>query len=114
MPTRTTVLRHVTSDPAFEALHDRARQAMGDALAEDCLRIADDAANDSSDPQAVNRAKLQVETRKWLASKLFPHRFGDVVRNELSGPAGGPIAVKQIEDSTPSSLSDLTRLGGAV
>jgi hypothetical protein len=90
MPTRTTVLRHVTSDPAFEALYDRARQAMGDALAEDCLRIADDATNDASDPQAVNRAKLQVDTRKWLASRLFPHRFG------------GPIAVKQVEDSTPS------------
>jgi hypothetical protein len=29
MPTRTTVLRHVTSDPAFEALYDRARQASG-------------------------------------------------------------------------------------
>jgi hypothetical protein len=45
---------------------------------------------------------LKVDTRKWLASKLFPRQFGDVVRNEVSSPAGGPIAVKQIEDSTPS------------
>jgi hypothetical protein len=34
--------------------------------------------------------------------KLFPHRFGDVVRSEVSGLGGGPIAVKQIEVSTPS------------
>jgi hypothetical protein len=102
MPTRTTVLTWVTTDPAFEALYDRARQAMGDALAEQILEIADDASADLSDPQSVNRAKLKVDTRKWLASKLFPRQFGDVVRNEVSGPAGGPIAVKQIEDSTPS------------
>jgi hypothetical protein len=102
MPTRTTVLTWVTTDPAFEALYDRARQAMGDALAEQILEIADDTSTDLSDPQSVNRAKLKVDTRKWLASKLFPHRFGDVVRNEVSGPAGGPVAVKQIEDSTPS------------
>jgi hypothetical protein len=102
MPTRTTILRRVTSDPAFEALYDRARQAMGDALAEQILEIADDASTDLSDPQSVNRAKLKVDARKWLASKLFPRQFGDVVRNEVSGPAGGPIAVKQIEDSTPS------------
>jgi hypothetical protein len=72
MPTRTTVLRHVTSDPAFEALYDRARQAMGDALAEDCLRIADDATNDASDPQAVNRAKLQVENAQVAREQIVP------------------------------------------
>ena len=55
--------------------------------------------NDLSDPQSVNRAKLKVDTRKWLASKLFPRQFGDVVRSETSGPAGAPI---QIEDNTPS------------
>lgn len=99
MPTRTTVLVWVTTEPEFERLYDRARQAMGDALAEQILEIADDASTDMSDPQSVNRAKLKVDTRKWLASKLFPRQFGDVVRNEVSGPAGGPI---HIEDSTPS------------
>jgi hypothetical protein len=68
-------------------------------LAEQILEIADDASTDLSDPQSVNRAKLKVDTRKWLASKLFPRQFGHVVRNEVSGPAGAPI---QIEDSTPS------------
>jgi hypothetical protein len=103
MPSRVTVLRQVTADPAFEALYDRARQAMGDALAEQILEIADDASMDMSDPQSVNRAKLKVDSRKWLASKLFPRQFGDVVRNELSGPDGGKIQVhQQIEDSTPA------------
>jgi hypothetical protein len=102
MPTRTAVLTWVTTDPAFEALYDRARQAMGDALAEQILEIADDASNDLSDPQSVNRAKLKVDTRKWLASKLFPRQFGDVVRNEVSGANGGPIAVhQQVIDHTP-------------
>jgi hypothetical protein len=102
MPTRTTVLTWVTTDPDFKRLYDRARQAMGDALAEQILDIADDSSMDLSDPQSVNRAKLKVDSRKWLASKLFPRQFGDVMRNELSGPAGGPIPVMQIEDSTPA------------
>jgi hypothetical protein len=33
---------------------------------------------------------------------LFPRQFGDVVRNELSGPSGAPIQVHAIEDSTPA------------
>jgi hypothetical protein len=48
MPTRTTVLTWVTTDPDFERLYDRARQAMGDALAEQILEIADDASTDLS------------------------------------------------------------------
>jgi hypothetical protein len=50
----------------------------------------------------IQRSKLRYEARRWLASKIFPKQYGDRNVTEVSGPAGGPIAVKQIEDSTPS------------
>jgi len=35
--------------------------------------------------------RLRVDSRKWLASKLAPKKYGEKVSAELSGPDGGPI-----------------------
>lgn len=50
-----------------------------DALAEDILEIADDKTADA------NRSRLQVDTRKWLMSKIAPKRFGEKQQIEQSG-----------------------------
>lgn len=42
-----------------------------DALAEEILELADDR---NADP---SRSRLQVDTRKWLMSKIAPKRFGE-------------------------------------
>jgi hypothetical protein len=39
----------------------------------------------------VDRSRLMMDARKWLASKLAPKKYGDKVAAELSGPDGGPI-----------------------
>lgn len=50
----------------------RARETSADILAEDALRIADEATHDD------DRAKrLQVSTRQWLAGKLNRARYGE-------------------------------------
>lgn len=36
-------------------------------------------------------ARLVMDARKWMASKLFPRQWGDRVTNELTGPNGGPV-----------------------
>jgi hypothetical protein len=115
MPNRVTVLRWVANDvEGFAALYDRAREMQAHSMAEDILDIADDGRNDWMRANAANdagwvlngeniqRSKLRYEARRWLASKIFPKQYGDRNVTEVSGPAGGPIAVKQIEDSTPS------------
>ena len=53
----------------------KARKLKAEKLAEDALDIADMA--DESSATAVNKARLQVDTRKWMASKLDPDNFGD-------------------------------------
>lgn len=53
----------------------RARKLKAEKLAEDALEIADEA--DGSSNSAVGKARLQVETRKWMAGKLDPDNFGE-------------------------------------
>lgn len=59
-----------------------ARKLKAEKLAEDALEIADGA--DESSSSSVNKARLQVDTRKWLASKLDPEAFGDKANTEIN------------------------------
>lgn len=50
---------------------------------EEILEIADDTSQDQLvdshgkvNHQAINRARLKIDTRKWLASKLVPKTYG--------------------------------------
>jgi hypothetical protein len=54
----------------------------------------------------VQAAKLQVDTRRWLASKLLPERFGERAALELTG-AGG-------KDLIPENQTDPARLAAAI
>lgn len=53
----------------------RARRLKAEKLAEDALEIADNV--DETTIGGVNKARLQVETRKWMASKLDPEGYGE-------------------------------------
>lgn len=37
--------------------------------------------------------RIEVDARKWFASKFLPKQFGDKVQQEVSGPDGGPVSV---------------------
>jgi hypothetical protein len=39
----------------------------------------------------VAKARLQIDTRKWVACKLLPRRYGERVSAEMTGANGGPI-----------------------
>ncbi|MBX7259950.1 MAG: hypothetical protein K1Y02_26585 [Candidatus Hydrogenedentes bacterium] len=76
-PPRSTIMRWVTEDVhGFAERYARARETALDVMAEDILIIADDH-NLRFDPAQVQAAKLRVDTRKWLLSKLAPKKYGD-------------------------------------
>ncbi len=77
-----------------------------DALAEDILEIADEEDAD------VNRARLRVDTRKWLMSKIAPKRFGDKKTHELTGANGGPIQTVDLSNATEEQLNALEAIFG--
>lgn len=90
MPSKTTVFSWLRKYPEFLNQYTRAKEESADALTDEMLDIADDGANDYTteinqngeeykkvDKDHIQRSRLRIETRKWLASKLKPKKYGD-------------------------------------
>lgn len=87
MPAQSTIMAWLDgSRPEFSEQYARAREAQADKLAEEALQIADDGRSDTyvdgdgnvkTDTEVIQRSKLRVDTRKWLASKMAPKKYGD-------------------------------------
>jgi hypothetical protein len=107
MPSVRTVLRWLREDKdGFCAQYARAKEEQADFMIEEMIEIADDGSNDlmtvqrgedsyeMENKEVTGRSKLRVETRKWVASKLKPKKYGDKIDVEHTGKDGGPIETK--------------------
>lgn len=74
MPARGTVYRWLIENADFQDQYARAREKQADYFAEEIIEIADSAEAESA---AVSKAKLQIDARKWAASKIAPKKYGD-------------------------------------
>lgn len=84
-----TIFRWLDDNGEFSKQYARAKELQADYLAEEMLDIADDTKSDTQkvkrngkmeeveNTEWINRSKLRVETRKWIASKLKPKKYGD-------------------------------------
>ena len=110
VPTYSQVMRWIDEDEVLRDRYARAKEAQADFMADEMLDIADDGRNDWMKRQQANgesvdvlnneviqRSKIRIDTRKWLASKLKPKKYSEKLQTEHSGPDGGPIAYKKIE-----------------
>ncbi|MEN9932976.1 MAG: hypothetical protein RIS17_1549 [Pseudomonadota bacterium] len=83
LPGWTTFNKRLASDAEFAARYARAREVQADKLFDECLQIADqyDAAQEKLEggTDHINRARLRIDTRKWMAGKLRPKVYGDKV-----------------------------------
>lgn len=85
MPAVRTVSHWKEADAAFLADFTRARDEGFDALAAQCMEIADDERHDwqlskkspITNEVAIIRARLRVETRLKLLAKWDPKRYGE-------------------------------------
>lgn len=97
-----TFILWVSEDAELAEQYVRAREALLEKMADDTLEIADEPVgttdNGSTDSGAVAKQKLQVETRKWLLSKLAPKKYGDKVA--VVGGDDGDSPVKHKVDVT--------------
>jgi hypothetical protein len=78
MPSRETVYVWLADDHEFSDRYARAREEQADYYADEIIDIAD-AAKDA------NLARLQIDARKWKASKLQPKKYGDKIDLNHSG-----------------------------
>lgn len=91
LPSKFTVNLWRFRHPEFSAQYAQAKLMQADLLAEECLDIADDDSNDIKigpdgfeicNTEFIARARLRVDTRKWLAAKLLPKQYGSVVEDK--------------------------------
>jgi hypothetical protein len=130
MPSRPTVLRWLEDNAGFRDRYARAREQLMDWYSEEILRIAFDDSGDLilngdrpiAGHHVVQRARLKVDTVKWVMSKLHPGRYGDrpaidaddgkqitfswIKSDPVVEPA--PAPPKQIEYKRPELPADLT------
>ena len=64
---------YLHSQPIWSAKLETAKKMRAAAFADAALHLADGVA---PDPNAINKAKLQIETRKWLAGIDDPEGYG--------------------------------------
>jgi hypothetical protein len=70
MPSATTVHKWLCNHSKFAEQYARARIDQADTLADEMVHIAD------TEPDA-NRARVRIDARKWVASKLKPKKYGE-------------------------------------
>lgn len=89
------------AEPSIGERYARAREMRLGILVEEILEISDASNLDTKlvegkivvDGETVNRARLRVDARKGLLSKLMPKVYGDKITTEHRGIDGKPIEI---------------------
>jgi len=91
--------------PSFTALYHQCQSMRAELLVEQIIEIADDK---YADPMSVRN---RVDARKWYASKMVPHRYGERIDISVSATVdirGALQAAKDraaaVRDITPQAL----------
>lgn len=112
MPHRVTVNIWRRKYPEFRSMYAQAKCEQLEFLAEEILEIADDARNDwmehhdrntgesswKLNGEHVQRSRLRIDTRKWLACKLVPRVYGDS-NNNNSNPSDTFNKIRELVNS---------------
>ena len=60
----------------------------------------------------IAHKRVQIDTRKWMLSKMLPKVYGDKVTQEHTGADGGPIAIAAVDlkNLSDEELENMNRL----
>jgi len=96
MPSKVNINIWRRTYPEFRTLYAQAKCEQIEFLIEDILEIADDGTNDWMEykdkqndcigwrinGEHIQRSRVRIDTRKWLAAKLAPKIYGDALTQE--------------------------------
>ena len=139
MPAISTVLDWVEQDPAFAEQYAHARKIGYALLADEIIQLSDKThewvtvqeldsdgrpvTDEHGNPKlkqvlmplsadVIAHKRVQIDTRKWMLSKMLPKVYGDKVTNEHTGAEGGPIAIAAVDlkNLSDEELENMNRL----
>jgi hypothetical protein len=92
LPGERTFYKRLSEDAEFAQEYARAREAQAHHEADEIKGLAD-----AATPENVHVARLQIDARKWRASKMAPKVYGDkqavLHGNDPDNPLPASIAV---------------------
>lgn len=91
--------------PEFSRAYARAKECQAEHMEQEIITLADAATPDNFG--RIEKAKLQVDARKWTASKLKPKRYGDRPELFLNPQGDDPLI-----STDKATLAD--KIGGIV
>lgn len=97
IPAMGTVFRWLAApeNQSFREQYAMAREVQAETMADEIVSIADGSGLDVEARVALSaRDRLRVDSRKWVASKLLPKKYGDKITQEVTGADGGPLIVQ--------------------
>ncbi len=124
MPGLRTVMRWLFDGDheEFWQQYARAREAQAEVRADEIVDIADDVSSDFTtdkdgkavaDHENIQRSRLRVDARKWIAAKLLPKKYGDKLQH--TGEGGGPIRAEVDLTGIPTDvLRELRKLAARI
>jgi hypothetical protein len=106
MPTTGMVYRWLNKIEEFRDRYARAREIQADTLADQILDISNTpvlgittkSGKDGveiTEGDMIQHRRLQVDARKWYASKLAPKKYGDKIEADLNHSGGITVNIKQ-------------------
>jgi len=93
-PAESTAYLWLAKNEEFSEKYARARELQQEREADKIVVIADEATD-------AGLARLQIDARKWRASKLAPKKYGEKITQEHTGEAGGPISFVTVYETPP-------------
>lgn len=96
MPSRVTVYNWLATYKPFLNKYTHAREEQAEKFAQEIVDIADDKTGD------VQRDRLRVEARKWVASKLKGSLYGD--KQSIDHTTKGEAIQKDVRSMTTEEL----------
>jgi hypothetical protein len=93
MPPMQTVMRWLEANEQFRDQYARAREKQADHYAAEIVEIADT----EEDPQ---KARVRIDARKWVASKLRPKAYGERVEQHMTGELTINVLPRAVRQST--------------
>lgn len=85
-PSHETIYKWARDHREFADRYAQAKRDQVKALVDEILEISDDSSQDEmitdqgkvvANSEYINRSRLRVDTRKWIAAKLVPRLYGE-------------------------------------
>ena len=117
MPSTTAVFRWIASGKydGFRQLYEASMQIRLETLGDGLIELADAPiernAAGAIDSAAVQMRRLQIETRRWILSKLLPRKYGDRMGLHHQGEGFNLTVVTGVPESFASLEQKRLKIG---